>query len=251
MSRVDATNPKPRTSSSSTPKRTVRAAPPDHREPAARALAEALRPRHLRNAPPDHREANQLLLSAAIGHAHRQHTTQTHPHRMVVRGVPIEPHGGGIDLGFAADPAREFIANANRHLFLALMNAAMQKENEKRYGRPQENPGGRLLTQMTGLSPADRALVAEGSRTGAQLLSYAVPPVANPEVSDAMVALPYVMRRFSREANRQAQERALLRIQSKRAAQGLPPLDPTQTPRNLHEFMQWLKHPASGVSSNP
>jgi hypothetical protein len=28
----------------------------------------------------------------------------------------------------------------------------------------------------------------------------------------------------------------------------LPPLGPTKSPRNLHDFLEWLKHP-SGVAS--
>jgi hypothetical protein len=90
-----------------------------------------------------------------------------------------------------------------RHVFGPPVDAAMQKENVRRYGRPQQDLGGTLLTRTTGLSPADRALVAEGAPTGSELLSYTVPP----EVSDTMVAVPYLMRRLTREANRQAQER--------------------------------------------
>jgi len=63
------------------------------------------------------------------------------------------------------------------------MDAAMQKANENRYGRPNDNLAGTLVTRTTGLSPADRALVAEGARTGATLLSYTVPPVATPAPS--------------------------------------------------------------------
>ena len=55
-----------------------------------------------------------------------------------------------------------------------------------------------------------------------------------------MVAFPYVMRRFSREANRRVQERSWLRMQAQRAAQGLPPLQ--EQPQSLDDFMYRLQH---------
>jgi len=94
-----------------------------------------------------------------------------------------------------------------------------------------------------------RALVAEGARTGAELLSYTVPPIAMPEVSDTMVAVPYLMRRLTREANRQATERMQQREAKARLKAGLPPIDSSKPPKNLHDLLEWLKHPESGNTS--
>ncbi|MDX6376857.1 MAG: hypothetical protein QOE98_1160, partial [Gaiellaceae bacterium] len=41
-----------------------------------------------------------------------------------------------IDWSFATRPASEFAMNAGKHLFGALIGAAVQKNNERVYGRP-------------------------------------------------------------------------------------------------------------------
>ncbi len=98
-----------------------------------------------------------------------------------------------------------------------------------------------MLTNASGLSPADRAIVGGTARTGAQLLSYATPPVTGSGFSDARVFYPYVTRRVVREFNRQTVERAHRREAARRAAAGLPPFDPTVAPANLSELLSYFK----------
>jgi hypothetical protein len=161
---------------------------------------------------------------------------------VVVRGVPIHPHGGGVDLSFATEPAKRFVVNAGQHVFGPLIGAAVAKNNEHVYGRPTEDFGGTLLSRTTGTSPADRALAAESSRTLAQLLSYTTPPVVGSGASDAQVVVPYVGRRLFREANRQVEERKLRRLAVQRAAAGLPPFDPSVPPQSWGELVEYLKN---------
>ena len=153
-----------------------------------------------------------------------------------MRSVSNPPHGGGVDLSFATDPAREFALNAGRHVFGPLIGAAVQKNNERVYGRPNESFGGTLVTRATGLSAADRALAAESSRTAAQLLSCVTPPSAFSGVSDAKVFYPYVARRVFREANRQVEERKM-----RRRAAGLAPFDPSVPPESWSQLVEYLK----------
>jgi hypothetical protein len=146
MSRVDASRPR---SKHSTPAhdespgahlvralngviaaRSVRAAPPDHREPAKRA------------ARPDRREPDVRELAAALaGALHRKH-----PHHEGVnpRVPPVrEATEPWIDWSFATQPAKTFALKAGHHVFDPLIGAAIAKNNEQVYGRPNESLGGR------------------------------------------------------------------------------------------------------------
>jgi hypothetical protein len=146
-----------------------------------------------------------------------------------------------VDWSFATRPASEFALNAGKHLFGALIGAAVQKNNERVYGRPNESLARTLLTRTTGLSAAVRALAAESSRTAAQMLSYTTPPVTGSGLSDAQVFVPYVGRRMFREANRQVEERKQRRA-AQRVAAGLPPFDPSVAPESWDRLVKYLKN---------
>jgi hypothetical protein len=204
----------------------VDAAPPDHREPMPRAARTDRRE-------PDKREMVRALSLALQGLKDEGVNPRVPPLREAT--APL------IDWSFATRPASEFAVNAGKHLFGALIGAAGPKNNERVYGRPNESLAGTLLARATGLSPADRALAAESSRTAAQMLSYTTPPVTGSGLSDAQVFIPYVGRRVFREANRQIEEKKQRRRAAQRLAAGLPPFDPSVPPESWNQLVAYLK----------
>jgi hypothetical protein len=168
-----------------------------------------------------------------------------HPHHEGVNPrVPASTRGDGawIDWSFATRPTKEFALKAGHHVFDPLIGAAIAKNNEHVYGRPNESLGGTLLSRTSGFSAADRALAAESARTAAQLLSYSTPPVTGSGASEAQVFLPYIGRRLFREANRQVEERKQRRRAAQRVAAGLPPFDPSVPPESWDQLVEYLKN---------